>query len=574
MGTAISLNGVTYTIPAVGEDNWGTDVGGYLVALATGVLTKAGGAFTLTAEADFGGTYGLKSSYFKSRGTVAAAGVLRLANTESVSWRNAAGSADVALAVNASNWLQFGGVDLVDRTTSQTLTNKTIVAASNTITTASSGSLAATELNAALAELQTDIDTRAVGSTLSTHTAASSGVHGVVGSVVGTSDSQTLTNKTINGASNTLTVRLANDVSGALPIANGGTGQTSKTEGFDALAPTTTKGDLIVSNGSDNIRLAVGADGTVLSASSAAASGLAWTAPLTNPMDSAGDMIVGGASGAATKLDSGTSGQHLQSAGAASPAWTDTFTRSKTISLDQNGTTLLTISNADTGASSYTQLRLSNAAGDASYAAIFRNGSSTSGYGGAGSLNMGTVGAHGATIYTTNTVRLEVTSGGIVHMPAQISASAHRNASNQTGVNPNGNVAQLTMNSVAASSRHGFNIGSGFSTGTGSFVVPTGAAGKYLVTANVLILATNVLNNLYELQVRLGASFGTSAVVLGQGLVATSGFAIYLDVSGVLDLSAGETLWLALFGSGDNSASTLTMSGAANYSNWSIQKVA
>jgi hypothetical protein len=38
---------------------------------------------------------------------------------------------------------------------------------------------------------------------------------------------QTLTNKTINGASNTLTVRLANDVSGTLPVANGGTGITA-----------------------------------------------------------------------------------------------------------------------------------------------------------------------------------------------------------------------------------------------------------------------------------------------------------------------------------------------------------
>lgn len=42
----------------------------------------------------------------------------------------------------------------------QTLTNKTIVAANNTITTAASGNLAATELNAALAELQSDVDTR------------------------------------------------------------------------------------------------------------------------------------------------------------------------------------------------------------------------------------------------------------------------------------------------------------------------------------------------------------------------------------------------------------------------------
>jgi hypothetical protein len=38
---------------------------------------------------------------------------------------------------------------------------------------------------------------------------------------------ETLTNKTINGANNTLTVRLANDVTGTLPVANGGTGITS-----------------------------------------------------------------------------------------------------------------------------------------------------------------------------------------------------------------------------------------------------------------------------------------------------------------------------------------------------------
>ena len=68
-------------------------------------------------------------------------------------------------------------------------------------------------------------------------------------------------------------------LNGALPVANGGTGQTTAVAAFDALAPTTTKGDLIVSNGTDNIRVAVGAtNGHVLTVDSAEASGVKWAA--------------------------------------------------------------------------------------------------------------------------------------------------------------------------------------------------------------------------------------------------------------------------------------------------------
>lgn len=109
MATSVLLNGITYSIPAVGESGWGTNVSSYLVALSTGVLSKAGGTFTLLADVDFGTDFGLKAKYYKSRGTVSTTGIFRLANTEAISWRDQANATDLALSVNASDQLEFAG---------------------------------------------------------------------------------------------------------------------------------------------------------------------------------------------------------------------------------------------------------------------------------------------------------------------------------------------------------------------------------------------------------------------------------------------------------------------------------
>ena len=69
-------------------------------------------------------------------------------------------------------------------------------------------------------------------------------------------------------------------VTGALPLANGGTGQSTKGPAFNALSPVTTQGDLIIGDAGSNqsIRLGIGAANTVLTSNGTTAS---WQVPST-----------------------------------------------------------------------------------------------------------------------------------------------------------------------------------------------------------------------------------------------------------------------------------------------------
>lgn len=116
MGTVVTYNGTQYTVPAYQDTGYAQGNGNlsqYLVALATGALTLAGGSFVLTADVNFGPSFGLVSLYYKTRtANIASAGQFRLANTDIINWRNAGNSADVSLAVNASNLLTWAGAAL------------------------------------------------------------------------------------------------------------------------------------------------------------------------------------------------------------------------------------------------------------------------------------------------------------------------------------------------------------------------------------------------------------------------------------------------------------------------------
>jgi hypothetical protein len=136
MSTNIVYNGVTYTIPATDDVAWGDAVSAFLIAIPSGMLTKVGGPWALTgSDLDLGAAYGISSIYLKTKtATPALAGVLRLAFADAIAWRASANNKDLVLKPNASNLLTWDAIALVDVSTAQTISNKTINAPDNTIT--------------------------------------------------------------------------------------------------------------------------------------------------------------------------------------------------------------------------------------------------------------------------------------------------------------------------------------------------------------------------------------------------------------------------------------------------------
>lgn len=375
MATNVTLNSVSYSIPATGDSQWGTNVANYLIAISTAVLQKSGGAFTLTADVDFGASYGLKAVKFSSRSTPATVGVFRAGNNQSLAWRDAANAGDLELKVNASDVLEFDGAPLV--TLALGTANYPLkmnagatayewaqiidasVAASAAIALTK---LAATTVSRALVSDASGFVT--ASATTATEIGYVSGLTSAVQTQINTkitaSSTDTLTNKSIDSDTNTISnivnadikstaaiafsklatltsanilvgsagnvatsVAVTGDVSlsnagvtaysATVPIAKGGSGQTTAADSLKALVAFSAKGQLSGYDGSAVGLLTVGADGTVLTADAASTLGIKWSAPLINPMTTAEDIIYGGVSGAATRKAIGTANHVLKS---------------------------------------------------------------------------------------------------------------------------------------------------------------------------------------------------------------------------------------------------------------------
>lgn len=135
MATPVTYVGTQYLVPAYQDTGYAQGNGNlssYLIALATGSLTLSGGNFPLTADANFGASFGLKSLYYKSRNaSVASTGIVRLGSAEMICWRDNLDNADLELTTNASDQLTYNGLVIATSTGALVGTTLTLSATSN-----------------------------------------------------------------------------------------------------------------------------------------------------------------------------------------------------------------------------------------------------------------------------------------------------------------------------------------------------------------------------------------------------------------------------------------------------------
>lgn len=163
---------------------------------ASSASTSASNAATSESNAASSAS---SASTSASSASTSASNAASSASAASTSATNAASSATAA-ATSASNAASSATAAAASASAATThIANPTGAHAATAISSSTTG-VSGTNVQANLTDLKTQIDTKAASSTVTTHTSASSGVHGVTGSVVGTSDSQTLSNKKFSDA--------------------------------------------------------------------------------------------------------------------------------------------------------------------------------------------------------------------------------------------------------------------------------------------------------------------------------------------------------------------------------------
>lgn len=113
MSIPLTINGAVFQYPENNDEAWGVDATGWAQAVTNGMLQMAGGSFPLTADVNFGGSFGPVALYYKSRSAnIATAGVVRLSSTDAIEWRNAANTGNNILTTSG-DVLLYNGASVV-----------------------------------------------------------------------------------------------------------------------------------------------------------------------------------------------------------------------------------------------------------------------------------------------------------------------------------------------------------------------------------------------------------------------------------------------------------------------------
>lgn len=161
MSVSLTVNGVAYDFPQSGDTGWAQAVTDWATAVSTTTLQRTGGAFTLTAEVDWGASHATKGIYWKSRtANPAAAGQIRLARADTVRWRNAANSADLELGVDASDRLTYGGALVQSTAGALTASRAVVTDGSGTLVSATTTAAEIGHVNGVTSAIQTQLNAK------------------------------------------------------------------------------------------------------------------------------------------------------------------------------------------------------------------------------------------------------------------------------------------------------------------------------------------------------------------------------------------------------------------------------
>lgn len=323
-------------------------------------------------------------------------------------------------------------------------------------------------------------------------------------------------------------ISLTSDVTGTLPIANGGTGQTTASGAFNALSPITNTGDLIIGNGVNSAtNLPIGGNNTMLTSNGTTASWIAVGAntALSNLASTAVNTNILPASANAVSL------------GNTSNYWANTYSAHNYL-LPGNGSTL----RLDANASNVTWVLTFPSTGGSNNQVLKTDGSGNTSWttditGNAANVT-GTVavtnGGTGQTTYTDGQLLIGNTSGNT------LTKSTITAGSGISVTNGNGSItiaaSGVSAGDISETSFSAANNQSSAANVTG-FAFANATVRSFKALVSVVISATSSLYEVFELTaVQKGASWSMNVSSVGDD----SGVAFTITNVGQIQYTSGN----------------------------------